>query len=111
MPTPDLNADLPQWGVSSDPVPEHIQQATGATTWPGVLAWMDAQMAARGVNAATFVGSFGVSIDPETGEVTGVEFRESLDKPDDPPVTPPQDEVPPPPQDDVTPSEGDQSAP
>jgi len=88
-PTPDLNADLPQWGLSTDPVPEHIRQATGATTWPEVVAWMDAQMAAAGIDAATFAGSFGVTIDPETGEVTGVELVEPTDAPDDPPVEPP----------------------
>jgi len=86
-PTPDLNADLPQWGIFTGPVPDIIQQVTGQMTWPAVIAWMEDQMSSAGVNPDTFAGSFGISVDPETGEVQGVEIV-ARERPDDPPAVP-----------------------
>lgn len=85
-PTPDLNADLPQWGISNEPVPDVIRQATGATTWEEVLAWMDGQAASAGLGV-NVAGSIEVVIS-ESGEVTSVELVKPANPPGDPPVTP-----------------------
>jgi hypothetical protein len=84
-PTPDLNADQPAWGLYTGPVPEHIQQATGATTWPEVLAWVEEQLAS-GAASANFAGDVIATI-TEDGEVQSVEIVER-EHPEDPPATP-----------------------
>jgi hypothetical protein len=47
------------------PVPPEIQAATGATTWPGVLAWMQQRMASSGLSVEEFSGTFSVTLDAE----------------------------------------------
>lgn len=73
-PTPDKNQLFNDLGATqyTGPVPDAIQTATGESTWAGVIAWMDQQFQAAGVNVNTTTGAT-VDLHVENGAITLVE--------------------------------------
>ena len=69
-PTPDpFNDQGETWYTG--PVPDHLQQITGETSWQGILDWMDRQAQAAGFQNADELAGQVIELtgDTATGEV------------------------------------------